>query len=223
MSTINLPKFIALCGNPTCGKSEVQKILRVDFDVRPIDDGFCLRDYAVRHMGAGYDDVETQEGKAGKAFINGEPVLDVRTGEQLTWRQVLGRIGNQLEALFGTHHIPQVAMLRSESMGHGPFSFGSVRKDQAWAYKKKGGLIVGIKAPWAQPSGNDFDRFDEAAVDIWLENNVRDLEALRQVVATMVAYVSIQRSTGAAIRQGTVISSVGVGRSALHPKFDVVV
>ena len=50
--SLNLPRFIALCGYAGAGKSEVQKILRADFDVLPVDDGWPLRDYAIRHMGA---------------------------------------------------------------------------------------------------------------------------------------------------------------------------
>lgn len=216
-SAINLPRYIALCGHPTSGKSEVQKILRANFDVRPVDDGFALRDYAMRHMGATQEQVFTQEGKKSLAYIGGEPVIDLRTGEHLQWRHVLGRIGNQLEDLFGNQHLPQSAMLDADRQGPGSYSFGSVRKDQGQAYKKRGGLIVGVIAPWAPGTGNDFDKFDATLVDIWINNSVRDLEVLRQSVATLVSYVSIQRSLHAPIRCG-IVGPAATGDQA----FDVV-
>ena len=202
--TLNLPKYIALCGYSGAGKSEVQKILRADFDVLPVDDGWPLRDYAIRHMGATEAQVFTQEGKTQLAWINGAPVIDHVTGSHMTWRQVLGRIGDQLEALMGTHHMAQCAMLRTELMPdsnpYKHFSFGSVRKDQAGAYKLKGGLVIGIKAPWAPWNENAFDLFDESAVDLWIENSVKDLEVLRKTIAAAIGYISFQRQIGGLVR-----------------------
>ena len=190
---VKLPRYIGICGHPTAGKSLVQSILRREFDVQPIDDGYNLRDYAIRHMGASPEDVQTQEGKLRPAYINGEPVIDARTGEHMTWRLVLGRLGNHLEALFGTWHMPQAAMLRADAM-FGPyksFSFGSVRKDQGWAYKKKDGVILGVDAPWAEPTGNDFDRFDKSAVDFWINNDVKDEAALLEEVKIAVEAMQV--------------------------------
>jgi hypothetical protein len=94
MSNIpKLPRYVALCGNPKSGKTEVQRILLENYTVQPVDDGFILRDIAMRHMGAKPADVETQEGKTGLAYWpNGDPVIDVRTGQHMTWRLILGRI-----------------------------------------------------------------------------------------------------------------------------------
>lgn len=193
---IILPRFIALCGNPGSGKSLVQGILRADYDVAPIDDGWNLRDYAIRHMGASSADVTTQEGKASLAYMSGEPVRDVRTGEHMTWRQVLGRIGNQFEALFGQDHQAFCALLRTERHATGTFSFGSVRRKQGWLYRKRGGVVVGIRAPWAEREINEFDAFDTDAVNYWLENDVKDEAVLREKVAALVTRISFLHQHG---------------------------
>lgn len=43
-----LPRYIALCGHPRSGKSEVQKILKDHYNVTPVDDGAILRETAMK-------------------------------------------------------------------------------------------------------------------------------------------------------------------------------
>jgi hypothetical protein len=171
MSNIyKLPRFIALCGHPKSGKSLAQEILLTHYGVTPVDDGFVLRDLAMRHFGAKPDDVNTQEGKAKLAYWpDGAPIIDARTGEHMTWRIVLGRAGEMLETLMGEFVMPMTAA--AGLVGPGPFSFGSVRKTQGHYFQQRGGLIIGINNPQAKPTGNAFDLFDESAVTVWIEND----------------------------------------------------
>lgn len=170
-----LPRFIGICGNPKSGKSLVQDILLENYGVQPVDDGFILRDIAMRHFGASHEDVHTQEGKAKLAYWpDGSPILDDREiagseKEHMTWRQVLGRVGEQLELLIGPYVMPMTAC--APLKGPGPFSFGSVRKTQGNYFKQRGGLIICINNPLAKPTGNAFDVFDESLVDVWIEND----------------------------------------------------
>ena len=177
--------IVALCGHPTSGKTEVQKILAKTWGIEPVDDGYCLRDFAMRHMGALREHVYSQDGKASLAYMNDEPVLDARTGEHMQWRHVLGRIGWQFEELFGQDFIPATAVAGLKSGK--AYSFGSVRRQQGFFYKKRGGLVVGVRAPWAGPSGNDFDAFDEGAVDIWINNDRKDLAELQEKVRSLLS------------------------------------
>ena len=171
MFPYRLPRYIAFCGVPKSGKSLAQEILRDNYGVQPVDDGAILREFAVKNLGANHDQVHTQEGKASLAsWPNGDPIIDARTGEYLTWRRVLGLYGNQLEAMFGPHVMPMTACARIEGF-KGPFSFGSVRRDQGRYYQNHGGIIVGINNPLAVPTGNEFDEFDPSIVDCWIEND----------------------------------------------------
>ena len=43
-----MSQLIALCGIPGSGKSEVQRILHQRYNVQPIDDGWPMRDFAIR-------------------------------------------------------------------------------------------------------------------------------------------------------------------------------
>jgi hypothetical protein len=156
----HVPHLIALCGFPKAGKSEVQRILSERYGVHPVDDGYALREFAQKHLGLSHDDVYTQEGKARHTVINGR-----------TWqnRDILGSVGKQLEDLFGDHIMPWMATRNLDP--NQAYSFGSVRKTQGYFFKKLGGLVIAVNNPIAKASPFAFDAFDEAAVDIWIEND----------------------------------------------------
>jgi hypothetical protein len=170
-NVFTLPRYIAFCGVPKSGKSLAQEILLQNYGVKPVDDGAILREFAIANLGAKTWDVHTQDGKASLAFWpNGDPMIDVRDGAHMTWRRVLGLLGNQLEAMFGKYVMPMTACARVAHLP-GQFSFGSVRRDQGKYYQDHGGIIVGINNPIAVPTGNEFDEFDPSIVDVWIQND----------------------------------------------------
>jgi hypothetical protein len=167
-----MSRLIALCGVPGSGKSEVQRILHQRNNVQPVDDGWPLRDFAIRHCGARLLDVMTQEGKA--------QVWEFPGGRRMVMREFLGQMGDAIEAILGPEAIPAMAMraLKRERKDFPGFSFGSVRRKQGWFYKAQGGAtIVEIVRP-GQKNVNDFDLYDRGCVDITITNggSVEDLE-----------------------------------------------
>ncbi|MCK1543400.1 hypothetical protein IVB12_15900 [Bradyrhizobium sp. 179] len=187
-SRLNLPVYIAFCGIPKSGKSLVQEILLQNYGVQPVDDGAILREIAIKHFGASQAQVETQEGKATLAhWPNGDAMIDVATGQHMTWRQVLGQLGNRLESLFGKYVMPMTACARLGNQP-GPFSFGSVRRDQGRYYQQHGGIIVEIVNPQAQPTGNEFDTYDASICDYRIMN-----DGLARGLAPAVARVDLER------------------------------
>lgn len=170
-SDYTLPRYIAFCGVPKSGKSLAQELLQANYGVTPVDDGAILREFAMNYLGASHADTHTQEGKASPAhWPNGDPIIDVRTGEHMTWRRVLGLLGNQLEAMFGKYVMPMTACARV-AREPGPFSFGSVRRDQGRYYQQNGGIIIEIVNPLAKPTGNEFDEYDLSIVNFRIMND----------------------------------------------------
>lgn len=157
-----VPRLIALCGNPKCGKSTVQEMLGEMFGHHPVDDGYPMRKFAMDNLGLTRDQVHTQEGKASFVEIAGK-----------TWqvRDILGTLGNKLEEMFGAHCMPMLAVNGINPDPTMSFSFGSVRRDQGRYYQDRGGVVIGIRNPVAPPSNYEFDRFDETIVDAWIEND----------------------------------------------------
>lgn len=174
-----LPRYIAICGHPKSGKSEVQSILKQEFNVLPIDDGNVIREFAIRELGLTRDQVYTQAGKT--------EIVDI-LGKKWQVRDILGTFGNHLEAMFGPHFMPWsgVKQTRKHSDTH-CFSFASCRRDQGAYYKSIGGVVIGVTRPGVGPSPFEFDRFDETLVDFWI-NNDGTLQDLRgKVTAAMAA------------------------------------
>jgi hypothetical protein len=162
-----LPPFIALCGNPKAGKSEVQKILERNFGYSPIDDGHIIRRFAIDWLNLPENLVYTQEGKASYVEI---------AGKKWQVRDILGTYGRKLEEMFGEHAMPMFALNMTKPGGL--YSFGSVRKTQGGYYKQRGGVVLEIRNPSALPSPYAFDRYDESLIDGWIVNDgtLRDLE-----------------------------------------------
>lgn len=157
---INKPLVIALCGHPQSGKSEAQRILEWRYGAIPVDDGWPMRDFAIRHLGLSIEDVTTQEGKAKWVELAGKRV-------QVRW--ILGEFGNAIEAMFGPDAIPTIS---ARSLEPGKlYCVGSMRRMQGRVWRAIGGLTVKIDNPIAKPSPYEFDWFDESLVDVVLENH----------------------------------------------------
>lgn len=178
-----LPKFIALCGNPGAGKSEVQKILQRLFAVQPVDDGWPLRAACMELYGLTRWHVTTQDGKQSKVMI---------AGKEEEVRILLGDLGKYLEK---RHHLDimaylAVALVRSNARfdQYPAYSFGSVRRQQAHVYNAQleGGITIEVRRPGCESSGNDFDTWDAAAVTHVIEND-GDLSALESKVVELMA------------------------------------
>ncbi len=167
------PRFIAICGNPTSGKSTAQRLLHNALGYVPVDDGRPLRDIAVKWLGLTEHQVTTQVGKLEMVEIN---------GRQWQVRDVLGEIGNAFEEKFGGDVIPLMAMQHYGLLGEisrGGYSFGSVRRKQGHFYRRHGGMVIEIERPGVGPSSFEFDRYDKDAIDFTVINDtsVEELEA----------------------------------------------
>lgn len=165
-----LPRLIGICGHPGSGKSEVQRILRAPHGYEAADDGWPLRDIAIRHFGLTMEDVSTLHGKARWTSV---------TGARIQNRDILGRIGNALEAAFGNQILPWLAVQSLDPDAR--YSFGSVRRDQGRVYKALGGAILGVRRPGVGPSEFEFDSFNHDLVDVWIDND-GDLRELKEKV-----------------------------------------
>lgn len=157
---LKLPRFIAICGNPKSGKSEVQKILQEIYGYQPVDDGRVIRRFAIDWLGLTENDVYSQEGKARYVEI---------LGKRWQIRDILGTYGKKLEEMFGKWIMPYLGT-RNLPEG-GLYSFGSCRRDQGLFYKSLGGVVFEVKNPLAGPSPYDFDQYDASIVDVTIEND----------------------------------------------------
>ena len=178
------PLLIALCGRPTSGKSEVQRILMKRFIISPIDDGQILRVHCRELFNLSAADTETQDGKRRITDIQGKPWEN---------RKIIGEYGNILEQKFGNLVIPNWAirqahthwdMLNTAAASHAclGYSFGSVRRGQGQAYRAQGGLVIEIDRPTVEQSGNVWDLYDPKYVTHTFQNTASDLEKLEDEV-----------------------------------------
>lgn len=172
-----MSQLIALCGTPGSGKSEVQRILHQRYNVQPIDDGWPLRDFAMRHCGAKLLDVNTQAGKA--------QVWEFPGGRRMKMREFLGEFGKAIEALLGPDAIPAMALkaVERERQDFPGFSFGSVRRKQGCYLKRQGNakVVEVTTSRLLKPATYDFDSYDRACIDITITNN-GDIEDLEEAV-----------------------------------------
>lgn len=144
-----LPHLIALCGNPTSGKSTAAQIINDVYGHELADDGLPLRKIAMDYLGLTAEQVFTQAGKLEHVEIN---------GRRWQVREILGEIGNAFEEKFGGDVIP---MMSHNARPKGSYSvFGSVRREQGRYWRERGALVIEIVNPLAGPSVYEFDRYN---------------------------------------------------------------
>lgn len=168
---------------PTCGKTTVATLLEEEFGGVIIDDGLLLREALPVLTGIDPSLPFSQEGKA----------TAVQVGDlSETVREGLGELGNYLEGRYGEDILPLRAMQRAAvEHPHAPFYiYPSVRKSQGRAYKRYGGIVVEVVRDGTQPSGNDFDRYDNNLVDIRVEN-FGTLDDLREYVLALPSLLAL--------------------------------
>jgi energy-coupling factor transporter ATP-binding protein EcfA2 len=156
----NVPKIIALCGNPTSGKSKAAEIINHLYGHELADDGLPLRKMAMDYLGLSAKQVFTQEGKLEKVTIN---------GREWQVREILGEIGNAFEEKFGGDIIP---IMSHNARPKGAYSvFGSVRREQGLYWRNQGGLVLEIINPLAGPSKFEFDTYNNAYCHAQIQND----------------------------------------------------
>jgi hypothetical protein len=171
-------KFVALCGAPGSGKTEVQKFLASRYGMLSADDGHPIRDFAMKHFGMSRWHVYTQEGKASNYVLPGGVIKPVRV--------VLGEIGNMIEAIAGPDAIPEMAIGNCD--GGTRYSFGSCRRSQGHVYKQHGALVLEIKRPFCRVI-NEFDQYDASCVDHTINNDSSVAILCERVAAVVEPYL----------------------------------
>jgi len=155
-------QFIALCGYPKVGKSEVQDVIRGLYGFTPVDDSQPLREAAKILYGLTDWHVSTQAGKAST----------IRVGTQdKTIRKVLGDLGCYFETE-DEFHFPRLAVSSSlKNDRHGRFVFASVRRNQPRFFKNLGdSLVLEVTRNGCKAEGV-FDEYDRDAVDLTISND----------------------------------------------------
>ena len=158
------PRVIALCGAPESGKTHVQKILERRYGAASIDDGAIIRRGVMALYNLTWEQVSTQHGK--------QSMIPVPGGELIEIRNLLGKLGNHLEALHGDSFIPRVALQEARER-FGPdrvLSFGSVRRNQASHYAgAEPSVCIEVVREGAVIT-REFDSYDRSFIDIVIEN-----------------------------------------------------
>jgi hypothetical protein len=146
-----LPRIIALCGHPTCGKTTAGELISSYYGHTIADDGRPLRLIAVNYFGLTHNQVFTQEGKLEKVMLN---------GREWTVREILGEIGNAFEEKFGGDIIP---IMSHNSRSRDEYVvYGSVRREQGLYWRNQGALVLEIVNPLVGPSQYEFDTYNAA-------------------------------------------------------------
>jgi len=156
----NLPRLIALCGNPDSGKTTAAQILCDRYGYTLLDDGLPLRKIAMEHLGLTPDQVFTQDGKM--------EMVDI-AGRKFAAREILGEIGNAFEEKFGEDSVPYMSLRGMDPEKR--YVMGSVRREQGFFWKKRGAAVFEIRRATALPSKFAFDRFNSDAVDHVVPND----------------------------------------------------
>lgn len=167
-------KIIALNGWPKSGKSEVARILEERYGAVIVDDGEILRKAApILFQGINPEDCYTQAGK--------DKIVEINES-RVTVRQALGYLGDVLEQFYGQDYIPDQTVKRIATLPPAPYYvLPSVRKTQGHFYRKRGGAVWEIDRVGIEPSKNEFDKWDRAAVGTVIYNH-GDIPELENIV-----------------------------------------
>lgn len=174
-------KIIGICGYPEHGKSTAQRFLEL-LSVRSVDDSEPLRRATMERYGLSWEDVSTQEGK--KRVIERPDY-----GDLVTIRQAIGDLGKEYEKEHGPNYWIERAIASID--GSSPVSFGSVRMGQAHAIRAAGGIVLAICDPRRPASQHDFDQFDPAGVDHWIDNDWGLWTLEQRVVRAVARYLEV--------------------------------
>lgn len=186
MSLCERPEFVVVCGDPGHGKDTFADWLvqLLGPGTHKIDDGRPLREMAVLLYGVDYQDTLTQEGK--------RKLVKTLKGMQ-PLRQVLGELGEAMEALYGQNFNPDQAMrfiekLKANDPAACRFIFPSVRRDQPLYYRERGALILQVIRPDAPVSPYEFDRWNRDAAHITIINDgsLSQLQAVASFLVTLM-------------------------------------
>jgi len=169
-------RFIALCGYPKSGKTEVQKIISRRYGFVAHDDSKPLREAAKLLFGLTDWHVYTQDGKAS--------LIDTPAG-QVTVRKAMGDLGCYLEDS-DEFHFPRLALKACNAQKQeSRFVFASVRRNQPIFFKTAGHSIVIEVTRQGCRSDDIFDEYVRDPIDFSIDNirntaspetSLRDLE-----------------------------------------------
>ena len=155
--------FVALCGYPKVGKSEVQRIISQRYCVAALDDSAPLREAAKILYNLDEWHVATQEGKAS---------IVVAGRKRMTVRKALGELGNYLEKN-DEFHLPRLAIQKAlASDPNGIHCFASVRKQQPVFFRDTGRAIVIEVTRDGCKALEDFDDYDRSCLDFSIDNTI---------------------------------------------------
>jgi hypothetical protein len=167
-------RYIALCGYPKAGKTEVQRIISRRYGFTAYDDSAPLREATKALYGLTDWHVTTQAGKA--------TVLDI-AGMNITVRQAMGELGCYLEE-HDEFHFPRLAVKTcQQSHSDGKFVFASVRQNQPAFFKEIGqSLVIEVTRQGCVASG-DFDEYFRDPIDISIENHRDEVDPERSLAS----------------------------------------
>lgn len=153
--------YIALCGYPKAGKTEVQKIISRRYGFVAHDDSRPIREAVKILYGLSDWHVYTQDGKAS--------LIDTPAG-RVTVRKAMGDLGCFLEEK-DEFHLPRLALKNCQQENPaGLFVYASVRKNQPSFFKATGKALVIEVTREGCFAADDFDEYVRDPIDFSIEN-----------------------------------------------------
>lgn len=150
----NYKIIIGLCGKPMSGKGEVRHILESQFGFYSINTKLPLIQATSLLTGIPEYELHNQSTKA-KMFRG------------FQYRQVMGKIGDALETMFGDKFLVERA-LEPHLHSDGRFVVDALRKKQTVDFP---GVVVEVVSHRGIDTRNDFDLYDRSKIDYIIENN----------------------------------------------------